>query len=510
MSVPAWWLIDASLRLLLSVGALVAAGVWAFNYYGAVTPPETTTADMTNAIYAGDEEFTELLENCDRENLTQWLKQTDDSADAPVADQRQGLTNRIHAASVVAKSRMRSRKFYGISTELRLRQALALLDLENNQFDESKVTELTEISHLYEGVKFAENDSRTERLRERASVGKIVSNFIDSLETRTGDLLLGETELALEKLRQLDQRSVISRESRENFARLSQLSRKRLMHLGKSGECCDRLDELLNSVSQSNLDRVFEEFAKLDCENICSPNLEYLSEPSSKDRFLLEFETKLNRVMQSDQISEEQFSVIADKFCGLIQAGWSRSSSGLIANSISFMKENGEFPTLEKKFDQLLNQTKWIGKPINFQDFKTIERSPATLKKYSNLTATIVVYLAGSDEGHTRSSTRLIQMIRVYNSLANREQVRLCGVVVHDSDEENAVKSAKALTEKLNGIEFWYVDSNSSGGQAMAVGVPFEELPYVVVLDKDNKVVTVDPRPTQAVEFVSLLKKQDR
>ena len=143
MSVPAWWLIDASLRLLLSVGALVAAGVWAFNYYGAVTPPETTTADMTNAIYAGDEEFTELLENCDRENLTQWLKQTDDSADAPVADQRQGLTNRIHAASVVAKSRMRSRKFYGISTELRLRQALALLDLENNQFDESKVTELS-------------------------------------------------------------------------------------------------------------------------------------------------------------------------------------------------------------------------------------------------------------------------------------------------------------------------------------------------------------------------------
>ena len=179
-------------------------------------------------------------------------------------------------------------------------------------------------------------------------------------------------------------------------------------------------------------------------------------------------------------------------------------------NLISFMKQNGEFPTLEKKLDQLLNQTKWIGKPISLQDFKTIEGQSAALKKYSNVTATIVVYLSASDEGYTRSSTRLIQMIRAYNSLANKDTVRLCGIVVHDADEENALLAAKALTEKLPGVEFWYVDSNSSGGQAMAVGVPFEELPYVVVLDKTNKVVTVNPRATQAVEFISLLKKHDR
>ena len=504
---PFFWIVDAFTRLLVCV-AIVATASYFLIPKNSGTVPETSKLDLVEIARLDHSEFEQLLHQYDRETLSHWLTQPEPDASSTTPDRRIILVNRILAASQVGKSPMRSLKVFGISKELQLRTLVALLDLDSDRFDAGMIQELDELSDLYEGVEFPDQDELTDQIKERAGVGKIVSKFINSVEQQSSEFQDRHANSALEKLSELDQNSLISRESRKTLASLLRLAKKRVQKLNRSLQHCNRLESLIAKVNQSNRKRIFEEFAKLDCAAASAPKLEYLTAPKNPDRFFVDFENKLNRVLQSDQLSREQFDTIFDQLDLLIRAGWTRSGQRLLSEVVALMKQNGNFPLLEQQALEIQSQLAWIGKPVVLDGVKDTANREFDFKNRRQRIATILVYLPMVEDRFRQSKVKLIQMIRVYNSLVNSNNLELCGILVHQSDELAAMEKAKELMIQLKPIEFLHVNLDSEAGTNVRDYIAYEDLPAIVIVDSISRVVAVNPRPKQSVDIINLLRKQ--
>lgn len=508
---PVLWLIDAVFRFLLCL-AVVGVVVYMLMQNLPETPPEHASVELEQAIFLSDEEFNELLDHYDRDELIQLLQLSVQDRDVSDPLHRQGLTNQILAANKLGKSPMRSRRVFGITRELELRTALALADLENHRFEPEQNGQLRELATLYEGVEFPDQDQDTDILKERAGIGQVISSFISSVETPAEESAAEMEGFAMEKLQQLGQRSVISKESRDLLLRVLHLARKRLQHVGKTAEPCDVLEQTLREVNRVNRQRAIDEFSQIDCSLASASELDYLAleEPIRKDRFLRDFESKLQQLIQCGDLAADEFSIMLTKIEGLVRGGWIHASRRLLTDVVDLMKNQGEFPQLEQRASRIRLLQDKIGRTFDETSMKTVENRHAWLERDQAL-ATFVVFISIAEEDRLlESNAKIVEMARVYNTLADSKQIRFYGVVVHQDQEARAIKVAKGLTERLKPIEFWHLDTESSAGREFLEAVPLDKLPHVLILDKLNRVVALDPRPTQTIEIVGKLNLMDR
>ena len=400
---------------------------------------------------------------------------------------------------------MGSYRIYGVSHELDLRSELALFDLGNNQFYRESILELREVSKLYERVEFPEQNEQTQELRTRAKVGGFVANFVAAVEDKQDDDPTTEHEQLFSSLRSLAEKSFISKELQQLLLRLARLSRTRLQHLNKTSGICDDLDTLLASIAHSNVERVMNEFRSIDPQQSTATRFDYKEdkEPREKDRFLVEFEGKLHRVLETQKLGEDEYSMILTKLRDLAYSGWARSSQGIMNQVMAEV----ESPTLQMEANQLRSQIDWIGKPLIMDDLLDQSKKPANISS-GLVDATVILYLPQVNDIR-KADAKFMQLVSVYNSMVSSNRIRFVAILVH-REQETIYQKIEQLNQQVKPIQFYSLDANSPGGQKFSTAVPLEKLPYFVVLDAINNVVAINPLPQQVVGVVNKLKSSNR
>ena len=505
--IPTHWFIDAMIRLVLCL-AFIGFGTWfLIDKLRPAAKAVVTQSEFNQAILKPEVEFDEFLKNCEREQLFQWLKQIDDNAGDSIMDRRLSMKNRAAAANKLGLSRMGGYRIFGIAHELDLRSELALFDLGNNQFYRDSILELNEVSKLQEGIEHPEQNGQTQDLKTRARIGDFISKFIEAVEASPDGKSTPDHEQLFSKLRNIAEKSFVSKELEELLMRLSKLTRPRLQHLNKATDISDDLESELVSMRRSNHERVMSEFQSIEPKKSTATRFDYKDESESqdKDRFLVEFESKLNRVLKTQELGADDYSEILDKLRDLAFSGWARSSKRIM-NQVLATAENVS-PTLKLEADQLRSQIDWIGEPLDVDDVR--DQTDKPVRMGSGLAdATMVLYLPQLEEIQ-KPDAKFMQMVSTYNSLASNNKIRFVVVLVHQ-EQENIFEKIAQLNQQLKPLEFYCLDGNSPGGQKFLTTIPMDKLSYLVILDSFNYVISINPLPQQVVGVVNKLKSKDR
>ena len=505
--VPLHWVLNAFGRLLVGLVLLGAGGFFAFSLLFPTPREAVSTVDLTAAIYQTDDEFGEQLRSCGREQLTRWLKNVQDDPQHNRDDRRQALINRAQAAKKVGYSRMGSYRFFGISEELKLRTQLALLDLQFGQFDSEQIATLSETSKLYESIEFPQQNLEAQALKLRARLGTLLAALIEQIETTSDSESLEATAEILAKIEQVSTETTFPEDLNETLKHLSNGLRVRLGQLGKPTNVCDQLELLFVKIGNERRQRIIDEFASLNCLADLPKRLDYLeTQAENQDRFSNEFVEKIERLLQIHDIGEQEFEMILSKLTDLARSGRIQMSRQLVQQVMAEIdKDKDGLSRIKDRFDRLLAQLAWVGEDVVWKDIKGLSGELANLK-WNDADATIVFYQPLNSV--QKLDPKMTQMVRVYNSMISRYRLQFVVVLLHESKSEEAIQTIEKLSKQIEPIHFSHLDTSSEGGKKLSAEIGSENLPYLVVLDRINRVAAMDPLPRNVVGIVKKLKSQ--
>ena len=506
--IPILWVANAAGRLLICLALLGAAGFFVYSSLYPTSRSDVTAVDLNNAVFQPDEEFNEYLKSCGREELAKWLKNIDDDPHIEIENRRQALINRAEAAKKVGYSRRGSYRFFGIGEELRLRTELALLDLQQGHFDQEQIAILNETANLYESVEFPLQGSEAQDLKSRAKLGTILATLIEQVENRIGDESEFSAENVLMEIEKISTESTFSDELNSTVGKLSELLRGRLERTQKSTSICDQLDQLLVKIGNDRRQQIIDEFQSLNCSAILPKQLDYLKgqELEFQDRFLNDFNQKMEQFLQVDGLPEQDFSTALSKLADLARSGRAKVSKNWLDRVVAIRNESGQrSDEFTAQVMRLTSQLEWVGEDIALDDIQDVFGNKPDMEWEDN-DATIVFYQPLSTV--QKVDPKLVQLVRVYNSMIPRYRLQLVVVLIHDSKHEEATRTIETFSKNMRAIQFWQLDTNSDAGKKLKATIAPENLPYLLVLDSYNRVAAIDPLPRNVVGLVKKLKTQ--
>lgn len=500
VEVPATRLAEAFFRVVIVV-AVVAAG-WYF-VHDKLMPPEkriVTREELLQSFDADDEEtFEETIKHTETELLIELVGQPDEfDPNTPAHNRTRSIKYKILAVQRIAKSRMLSRKIDGLTKELGLRSQLALINLENNIVDPEANKELLDLARLYKTIQFEED---SEQLNQQAKIGEIIGNMVEFVDAGSDKSEASKINEILNNLDEIGGQFLKNSPLGQKLTRLSELVRQNLSDKDRSYEVSNELEQRLDEIhNQSKVFRV-SALNNMDCSNFGATNMDSL-ENAFDDPFTVKFRDALERVLEISELGSDEYQIVLEKLEMVSRSGWNNAAQQMLLRTNREFKLgqlDEEILARSQRFQARLAQ---MGEALPIDAFTTLTGSEARLKSDRALLNAILFI---SFEQKAASDARMSQLLKICaDSGVPALYLNVAIVLVHDDDKMNGKPGLETQSQKLRSFSWWQLNQNSRGYQEFKDVVSTDSSPYVLVLDKNKKVVSVDPGP---VEFQDLIKK---
>lgn len=506
--VPIGRLVDALLRLLLLASVLVG-GIFGYQHFFTTEPEPLTQQQLLQTFDLDEEQFQEVLAENKGE---QFMPVIDLAKDDPAANddlRMRRFNNRILAAAKIAKSRLTQQKFFGLTKELELRTERAFFNLEKNVFDSESNDSLAALGKLYKSVQFETQTKEADALNDRARLGEIVANTIQFVEVDDveKDAFIGEQ--LLKSTEQISEQFLTGGEIGTKLSRLSALARTRLSSLGKSTKFCDQLDDLLTRMASANANSRIKDLADMDCRSTFAQTLNYLPDDNASfdDKFVAEFFDKFRQVLEVGSISVEDHKMIVTKLNEIAESGWPLEAREMLENLNSKFPAEVDQADLQKQIGKLEARLNWVGRDFSLKGIQTLANHEPKFSKRHTL-ATFVVYI--SMPTIREAETRIKQFGRVYNNLYKKAKLDFLVVYLHEDDKQNGLQAMRVMDDRMKPVDYWQLNVNSENGRAFfEEQINFDETPFAVVLDRDRRVVALNPNPERVTKLLDNLRARD-
>ena len=504
--VPAIRVIEAFFRFILVAG-VIGGGVFAyFEYF--VEPVTVSNEELIEAFQLDEESFREVLQDNKSERFLDVIDSVQYGSAATYEQKLRILDNQILASQKIAKTRLTQQKIFGLTHEIELLTERAFFNLENDTYDLESNDALLELGKLYKSVQFPDQSNESDALIERAKVGEIVAEYVRLVETTSVEKDSRESEELLKKIGQISEFFLSSSDLGVKLGRMSELTRGRLVRLEKSTRFADHVDNLLLNIEADNITNRIKELAEMDCETTFAETLSYTTEEQAgfKDKFVAQFREKLNQVLEVDEISNDDFVMIVTKLDQISEAGWPKEAAEMLESVVSVFPPKAEASELRQKIGKLESRLGWVGQPFSLDGLQTLENREPSIDGDSAL-ATMVIYISLVNQAEC--DTRFKQLGRIYNNIFKNAKIDFLVVFMHEDDQRNGLQTMRVLDDRMKPVDFLQMNVNSEFGKEFSKTLDIESTPYVKILDRERRVVALNPNANRLTELFNTLKARE-
>ena len=505
VQVPVLNVIDCVARVLVIAVVLVVAARFLLPGKSEVVRT-IDDAELLQSFSLDEEEFTEILGLCRADQIYRVLDQVQVTPTDSVDSQALLLRNKILAAAKVGRTRLPSLQASGLKTELQTRVEMVLRNLESKQFDVDDQQGLMTVAGLYESVPLYDEDERSESLMQQARLASIVGEVVNWVEQRTEtteEKLVGELrrKMATMRLAEIEGSTSV-------LGRLSQVARVRLNAQKRSARVCDELDVMVVDGIHRGEERVRREFADLNCMRSASAWFLSEGEGTSNTEFFDKFYQRLTRMMAIRDLSEKDRAQIFEKLNQLVESGWSREVRKPLTSFVEILAQSGvpKSDVTYRSATALLERLEWRGERFDFDGFRTADGlQPAG--NPGQVVASLVFFV--DEDTRSDSNVHFQQLIRFAGEAFKSAKIRVMVVFVNEGSDEDEVPVMDAFVEnaKKMGVETWRIDTESTRWtNSLGKGLLLKELPYLIVLDGQNRVLTLNPNRIEVGKIIPRLK----
>ena len=506
VQVPVLNVIDCAVRILAILAVLVIAV--RFLLPGkSVEKITVTDGELVEAFPLEEEEFKETLSGGRADQIFRVLDKVQENPEDSYESKAALLRNKIFAASKVGRTRLPSLQINGLKAELGLRVEMVLRNLEAKRFDSDDQQGLVTVSGLYESVPLHGDDERSQSLMQQAKLAAIVAEVVNWVEKRNS---ITEEKVIVELKRKMAAMRVSLAEGGQDevLERLARIARGRLAEQKRSQQVCDELDAMVVDGIHRSEDRVRREFADLNCMRSASDWILNEGEGTSDADFFDKFYEKLRQMMMIKDLNARDRSQIFEKLNQLAESGWSREISKPLTSFVDLLEDTGvpKSDPISQSASALLVRLDWRGEQFELEGFRTSDGL-----KPSGRAGVVVASLLFFVDKDTRreSNAHFQQLLRFAGEAFKSAKIRVVIVFVNDGSEsdEVPVMDEFAVNAKQMGVQVWRIDTESERWtESLGEGLPISELPYLLVLDSQNRVFSLNPNRIEVGKIIPRLK----
>ena len=511
VDVPLLRFIEALVRT-LPILVLAAA---AYFLYDKVNSKEVIISDsqLVSSLALEDEEFREVLKDCETQQLVDFLSTTHDDPSLDLEARVIRFEKEIQIAQKIGRSKMRSNQWHGIAKEIELRSDLAIFDMENKVFDPDRHKELAELTNLYNSIQFPESTEQSDRLVEWAKYGYITTVVVEAVESgvSTDETVVVE-DLKIKGGKFLG--AVFDKtDIDKKLDKLARVANMRLTEMGLPTDMVGVLTATASGISSENESTRIAELAAMDCSNSIASEIPYKANATGedtdnpagfKDGYVKKFSEKFNLVFENDVIEIQDLEMMLAKLREVAICGWPQEASKMVGKLQAHLESTSKHAKLQDEVDRFAKLLGWGGREFLLDGFESLDKKQAKFH-FASADATVVIFI--SNESGKASFARLNEIIGLLNKLAQSKAKNHFSIIfMHDQDKLNGLPRMRQIADSIPALKMWQLDVNSERGKKVTEMFSLDALPYALVLDRDKKVVGFDPKRMQLENILSKLK----
>ncbi len=144
----------------------------------------------------------------------------------------------------------------------------------------------------------------------------------------------------------------------------------------------------------------------------------------------------------------------------------------------------------EDRIQLLRDRISMLQRPFDLAGIQDSDGNPA---KFTVEEARYRILCFVSEDSYEASFARVTETAQVLEGHLVESAAELVVIYLHEGDRPTDINNLKRFAEKNQIFKVWFLDVNSSAAEMVLCSVPIDSVPFVVVLDQQDRTVRIDP-----------------
>ena len=211
------------------------------------------------------------------------------------------------------------------------------------------------------------------------------------------------------------------------------------------------------------------------------------------DSVVAELSRQIEGILADKNINVDHYARLPESLENIVRVGRYDQARNLVQKSLDRIGENAALMNVQAQIKSVLTRMNSVGNTFSIQGIVDIDGQPASLRP--NVAAKVILFV---HPDHIQPCVlKTNQLGKLLSGLVAESKASMA--IVYLEDDSIGLKQLEQIKTQLPELDVWRIDFDSQKNSQFLERFPVTTTPFVLVLDRNNQVVGIDP-PPDAIE----------
>ena len=228
------------------------------------------------------------------------------------------------------------------------------------------------------------------------------------------------------------------------------------------------------------------------------------SGPANRQEVISQLMSQVDVAISQGDVPESSLLHILSRADDLLRLGW-KAEAETIRQKLERSSNEQISEELSRELARFDQRAVLFDAPFDISCFTDRDSQPV---QFNSADAEYRILFFGSAAHNVQAIVEFNQLLRTLRADLLSSKVELTLVYVDRNDDSEELSRMKTFAAQSERWQVWFLTATSSAGQQFLARVPLDATPYIVVLGRDNRVISLNP-PIVGIKEIVLTRQQE-